>query len=102
LLVVIVILGIIAAIAIPAITSQNEKARVSAADQTSAVVKDAAQRYAAVNAVSSVTMSNLMPTTAGAEKYFQEAPDCPTGYTKATTTNADADLLTTKFCTKTP
>jgi type II secretory pathway pseudopilin PulG len=62
LLVVIVILGIIAAIVIPAITSQNEKARVSAADQTSAVVKDAAQRYAAVNAVSSVTMANLMPT----------------------------------------
>jgi|tagenome__1003787_1003787.scaffolds.fasta_scaffold18524831_1 prepilin-type N-terminal cleavage/methylation domain-containing protein len=94
LLVVIVILGIIAAIAIPAIMGQSEKANKSAAEQTNAVVKDAAQRYAAVEGVSTVTMGDLMTVD---KEYFQDAPECPGDYVKLENT---VDLLGgSTFCT---
>jgi prepilin-type N-terminal cleavage/methylation domain-containing protein len=89
LLVVIVILGIIAAIAIPAITSQRDKANESAAEQTNAVVKDAVQRFIATDA--SYTSGKVVV----GDLDFQQEPTCPTGYTKATATT---DLTTTNFC----
>ncbi|WP_428909285.1 prepilin-type N-terminal cleavage/methylation domain-containing protein [Niallia sp. Krafla_26] len=106
LLVVIVILGIIAAIAIPAIANQSSKARESAVEQTNSIVKDAVQRYIAVEetytAGDAVTLKDLMD-----EKLLQDIPSCPEGSTinvtntesnGSVTADSTTDLLGVNYC----
>jgi prepilin-type N-terminal cleavage/methylation domain-containing protein len=91
LLVVIVILGIIAAIAIPMISSQRANAEQKAAEQTNAIVKDAAQRYVATS--TSYTSGAVVFSNISAE--FAQTPTCPENKYKV---NESANLLTDDYC----
>lgn len=88
LLVVIVILGIIAAIAIPMVMGSKDEAKKSTAEQTNAIVIDAANRYEVKMDKKAESVSkDLVPD------YIAKTPKCPEGYSEN-----DTDL--TNYCQK--
>ncbi|GLB58383.1 prepilin-type N-terminal cleavage/methylation domain-containing protein [Cytobacillus sp. NCCP-133] len=89
LLVVIVILGIIAAIAIPMVISNKDDAAEKAAKQTNAIVLDAASRYEAVEGSAPDSFAVLVTS-----KYLAKTPECPGDYK----VNTDTDFK--NYCVK--
>jgi general secretion pathway protein G len=79
LVVVIMIIGILAAVAAPKLISTSGAASDNAAKESLSVVRDAIERYAADNAGAFVAD----PTTL-APKYLRSFPKCPVGLKDAT------------------
>ncbi|HEY4232527.1 MAG TPA: type II secretion system protein [Lacipirellulaceae bacterium] len=86
LVVVIMIIGILAAVAAPKLISTSGAASDSAAKQSLGVVRDAIERYASDNAGAVPTLPNLTNMTVMG-KYLRGAfPKCPVGAMKGTAT----------------
>jgi len=87
LLAVIVILGIIAAIAVPAVLTQINEAETGAQDATDKVIVDAADRYFVMNSnEADVTLDELV-----SGGYLKSLPD---GYAGTTTVEPDGTITT--------
>jgi prepilin-type N-terminal cleavage/methylation domain-containing protein len=91
LLVVIVILGIIAAVAIPMVTSQRDNAEINTNKQTISILKDAINRYEAIEGIKPADIAALTAN----KKYLDSAPSC----VKSTQSITVANGVITSTCT---
>lgn len=82
LLIVVVILGILAAVVIPRFTVSRENARISACQTNQAILDTAIQLFNFEQATAFVPAADLsaaIPTAALVPQYAREIPVCPSG-----------------------
>lgn len=98
LMVVVAIMGVLVAIAIPVYNSSTEKAREETCKANMRMIAGAAQQYITDNAVSGTTPASLTLDKNVLNKYFQEYPKCPSGgtYNIDITTGSAVSVTCTK------
>lgn len=77
LMVVVAIMGVLVAIAIPVYNSSTEKAKKGTCDANRRMIAGAAQQYITDKVVNETTPGSITLDTLG--NYFQEKPRCPSG-----------------------
>jgi len=87
LLIVVVILGILAAVALPRFLSAREQAQQRTCESNMAAINSALEEYCLKNNLTTATDAAL--TAAMGTSYFPDGVNCPTGgaYTLSATTN---------------